>query len=133
MERNDTAVFNGTTLPPFFHEEYTILIPSIWAVIIIVGCIGNGLVIYTLCKNGEMTPTNCYVVNLAAADLTFIIVVVTISAIAFGMPDWALGDPMCKISVYMIYCFGIVRAIFPLFLVLWDSESDLPFDCSALE
>ena len=97
-------VINITTLPPFFQDEYTIIIPAVWAVIIIVGCIGNGLVIYTLCKNGEMTPTNCYVVNLAAADLTFILVVMTITAIAFAMPkEWEFGDLMCKLSIYMVY------------------------------
>ena len=92
------------SLPPFFQDEYTIIIPAVWTVIIIVGCIGNGLVIYTLCKNGEMTPTNCYVVNLAAADMTFILVVMPITAIAFAMPkEWTFGDLMCKMSIYMVY------------------------------
>ena len=90
-------------LAPFFGKEFSILIPTIWGLIVIAGTVGNGLVIFTLCKNGEMTATNCYVINLAVADLLFIVIVVDVSAVGFSFPSWIFGDSMCKFFMYMIY------------------------------
>lgn len=92
---------NGTEMALKYY--HVILLPVISSIIIIVGSIGNGLVIYTLGKNGEMTPTNCYVINLAIADLTFIVIVVPFTTVAIILPEWIFGDGMCKIVHYMMY------------------------------
>ncbi|KAJ8314033.1 hypothetical protein KUTeg_008594 [Tegillarca granosa] len=93
--------YNGTESA--LKHYHVILLPVISSIIIIVGSIGNGLVIYTLGKNGEMTPTNCYVINLAIADLTFIVIVVPFTTVAIILPEWIFGDGMCKIVHYMMY------------------------------
>ena len=83
--------------------EYAVIVPTVWIVLIIIGAIGNGLVIYTLSKNGEITATNCYIVNLAIADLTFLLIVVPFTTASYAIPNWIFGDFMCKTATYMVY------------------------------
>ena len=90
------AAFSG-------RPEYAVIVPIVWIILIIIGAVGNGLVIYTLSKNGEITATNCYIVNLAIADMTFLLVVVPLTAASYAMPDWIFGDFMCRTASYMIY------------------------------
>ncbi|XP_069111437.1 G-protein coupled receptor 54-like [Argopecten irradians] len=96
---NATSSSNSTDVG----KELSVLLPTLWSVLIFVGTVGNGLVIYTVGKNGEMTATNCYVLNLAVADLLFLVVVVPFTTIGFATSDWMFGDAICKIYVYMIY------------------------------
>lgn len=88
--------------------EYAIVVPIIWILLVIIGIIGNGLVIYTLLKNGEITATNCYIINLAIADLTFVVIVVPFTAASYATPHWIFGDFICRTAIYMIYVSTII-------------------------
>lgn len=88
------------TQPP---DASVIIVSVIWSLIIFVGVIGNGLVIYILFRYGERSVTNVYVTNLAFADLMFIVIVVPATLIHNVIPTWILGDVICKFSTYMIY------------------------------
>ncbi|XP_061185583.1 galanin receptor 2a-like [Saccostrea echinata] len=95
---------NGTNISSTtYTEELAFIIPLTWGLLVLVGSIGNGLVIFTLGKNGELTPTNVYVINLALADLTFLIIVVPTTTVGFAVEEWVFGDAVCKICNYMIY------------------------------
>lgn len=83
--------------------EAVVLVSSVWSMIIVTGAIGNGLVLYILFRFGERSVTNVYVINLAFADLMFIIFVVPATLIHIVIPTWILGDAVCKLSTYMIY------------------------------
>ncbi|OWF49433.1 galanin receptor type 2-like [Mizuhopecten yessoensis] len=80
-----------------------IIVPVIWALLVITGTIGNGIVIYILSRYGERTVTNIYVINLAFSDLTFIVIVLPITAIHFVIPTYMFGEALCRISIYLIY------------------------------
>lgn len=95
---------NGTSAAySAYIPELAFIIPLTWGLLVIIGSVGNGLVIYTLGRNGETSPTNVYVINLALADLTYLIIVIPITTVAFAVEEWIFGDAMCKISNYMIY------------------------------
>lgn len=90
--------------------EYAVIVPILWMFLVIIGIIGNGLVIFTLLKNGEITATNCYIINLAIADLTFLVIVVPFTAASYATPDWIFGDFICRTAIYMIYVsFGNLK------------------------
>ncbi|XP_060085841.1 G-protein coupled receptor 54-like [Ylistrum balloti] len=93
----------GSTNTTDVGTEFSVLLPALWSVLIVIGTVGNGLVIYTVGKNGEMTATNCYVLNLAVADLLFLMIVVPFTTTGFATKGWIFGDAICKIYIYMIY------------------------------
>ncbi|XP_070543129.1 somatostatin receptor type 4-like [Ptychodera flava] len=89
--RNST---DGGTVPVWF---YHILIPCIYSVIIVTGLIGNGLVIYLILRHKNMkTVPNMYILNLAAADFLFILVIIFL-AVPYVTKDWPFGEVMCKL------------------------------------
>lgn len=93
---------------------YSIVLPVVWSLLVLTGTIGNGLVIYTLGKNGEMTATNCYVVNLALADLMFLLVVVPFTTVAYAFHHWIFGESFCKTANFMIYVSTFMFVVFSL-------------------
>lgn len=112
----NSSVESGNMTSSAYTPELMFIIPLTWGLLVIIGSIGNGLVIYTLGRNADMTPTNVYVINLALADLTFLIIVIPINTVAFAVEEWIFGDAMCKISSYMIYVsnFRLLRLYYPV-------------------
>nr|AKQ63059.1 orphan G-protein coupled receptor 54 [Platynereis dumerilii] len=80
-----------------------VLVPILWGLIIIVGLLGNGLVVYVMLRYGERQTTNCYIVNLAFTDLAFVLVCVPFTMLHYIYPLWPLGQFMCKFTLYMTY------------------------------
>lgn len=76
---------------------------GLWTSIIVVGALGNGLVIYTMGRHGERSATNCYIINLAVSDFAVLTVVVPFTMAMFTSYDWLYGVVMCKVTVYLIY------------------------------
>lgn len=83
--------------------EVVVILSIVWILIIVIGAIGNGSVIYVMLRFGERSVTNVYIVNLAFADLMFIVFVVPATLIHMVVPSWILGNIICKFSNYMIY------------------------------
>lgn len=51
----------------------------------------------------DRSATNCYIINVALADLAFISFVVPITTAAYGSDDWLYGETLCKVNMYIIY------------------------------
>ncbi|XP_064648828.1 galanin receptor type 1-like [Lineus longissimus] len=82
-------------------EAYAI--PSIFGFIFVVGLVGNSFVVYVVLRNGAMkTVTNLYLVNLAVADLLFLVFCVPFTAWLYVLPNWIFGEPMCKLTSYLM-------------------------------
>lgn len=80
---------------PEFSEFY--VLPTVFIIICIQGILGNGLVVYLVCRNGPMkTVTNMYLVNLALADLLFLVISVPFTASIYIMKTWSFGQSICK-------------------------------------
>ena len=99
---NDTN--NATTPGPSMEGGAdSTIVPIIFALICVVGVVGNGLVVYILFRYGERSVTNVYIINLALADLAFVVIALPITSTTFAIPYWIFGDGMCKIFNYTIY------------------------------
>lgn len=100
---HSTSGFDNESLALDPSPSNYVHVPIIWTILIIVGAVGNGLVLYIVFRYGERSVTNIYIINLALADLAFLLIVVPITAISFAMPAWGFGDGMCKFFTFTIY------------------------------
>ena len=86
-----------------FERGIKIIIPVFFSLIALLGLVGNSLVIIVVVSNKQMrNTTNLLIINLAFADLFFIIICVPFTAIAYVMPVWPLGSILCKVYQYVI-------------------------------
>ncbi|XP_027275238.1 kiSS-1 receptor isoform X4 [Cricetulus griseus] len=102
------------------------LVPLFFTALMLLGLVGNSLVIYVICRHKHMrTVTNFYIgyshiwpvlrketwlfcrclscgrANLAATDVTFLLCCVPFTALLYPLPAWVLGDFMCKFVNYI--------------------------------
>lgn len=98
---NDTNTTNIFQQCPQYNNPIVILLTQIlYAIVCIVGLLGNTLVIYVVLRFSKMqTVTNMYIVNLAIADECFLIGIPFLIT-TMSLQRWIFGDVMCKI--YMI-------------------------------
>ncbi|KAI8492172.1 receptor [Branchiostoma belcheri] len=93
--------------PPLGPEATAV--PIVFALICVVGLAGNLLVIYVVWKYERMkSVTNYYIVNLAVADVAFLICCVPFSAAGFTTTSWHYGLFMCKFVFYFMQCSDFV-------------------------
>lgn len=80
------------------------IICVLFSLITIIGFLGNMLVILVVTLNQSMrNSTNLLVLNLAIADLSFIMICVPFTAIKYSTSFWIFGDIWCRIFNYMTY------------------------------
>lgn len=88
-----------------FTRVVAILIPVIFALITALGFIGNILVILVILCNKAMKEGATYwlILNLAVADLFFLIICVPFTAVKYATDLWVFGDTWCRLVNYMTY------------------------------
>lgn len=81
----------------------SIVVPILFGLIVILGLFGNALVVIVVAANQQMrSTTNLLIINLAIADLLFIIFCVPFTATDYILPFWPFGDVWCKMVQYLI-------------------------------
>ncbi|NXJ14430.1 GALR2 protein, partial [Odontophorus gujanensis] len=82
-----------------------IVVPVIFSLIFLLGTVGNGLVLAVLLRNGQVkyNTTNLFILNLAMADLCFIICCVPFQATIYTLDGWLFGAFACKAVHFLIY------------------------------
>ena len=72
----------------------TIVVPFFFSIVFLVGLVGNTLVILVVTMNKQMrNTTNMLILNLAVADILFILFCVPGTATSYALPhDWPFGD-----------------------------------------
>jgi len=81
----------------------SVVVPIIFGLIVIVGLIGNALVVVVVAANQQMrNTTNLLIINLAMADLLFIIFCVPFTATDYALTYWPFSDIWCKIVQYLV-------------------------------
>jgi allatostatin A receptor len=81
----------------------SIIVPILFGIIIVIGLIGNALVVVVVSANKQMrSTTNLLIINLAIADLLFIIFCVPFTASDYVLTYWPFGDVWCRIVQYLI-------------------------------
>ncbi|XP_075587813.1 allatostatin-A receptor isoform X2 [Dermatophagoides farinae] len=96
---------NNNNVNPFetLQKVVSIIVPILFAVIVIVGLVGNSLVVIVVKCNPQMySTTNLLIINLAIADLLFIIFCVPFTAWDYAFPYWPFGSVWCKVVQYLI-------------------------------
>uniref|UniRef100_A0A8C4VDP0 G-protein coupled receptors family 1 profile domain-containing protein n=1 Tax=Gopherus evgoodei TaxID=1825980 RepID=A0A8C4VDP0_9SAUR len=75
-----------------------IIVPVVFFLIFLLGTVGNGLVLAVLLRNGQVkyNTTNLFILNLAMADLCFIICCVPFQATIYTLDGWLFGPFACK-------------------------------------
>ncbi|XP_055627759.1 somatostatin receptor type 2-like [Toxorhynchites rutilus septentrionalis] len=118
------AGMNGSWLRANFtcHTDmpttYTLFM-VLYAVVCLVGVMGNTLVIYVVLRFSNMqTVTNMYILNLAIADECFLIGIPFLIA-TMHMERWVFGGAMCK--VYMVST-SITQFTSSIFLFIMSAD-----------
>jgi len=101
---NWTNSTNGPSVPDrFTFVLYRLTVPALFGIISLSGLIGNGLVIYVIVSRERMqTVTNLLLLNLAVADLAFVVVVPPFTAYQMVAEWWPFGDVACRLLHYLV-------------------------------
>lgn len=102
---NDTNNNSSNDIDVNYKYNLHIIVPIMWSIIVLVGVVGNGLVLYILIKRKLLKDscTNCYIANVAIADLSFTLIVVPITMSAYIYKDWIFGEFMCHFINLLIF------------------------------
>ena len=98
-----------------------VIVPVIFTIVVILGCVGNSLVIVVVLKNKDYfrNTTNLFILNLSVADLLFLTFCVPFHAVIYTTMDWPFGEFMCKF-VHLIQYSSMVTSIFTLVAMSFD-------------
>ena len=101
---NWTNSTEGPNAPDrFTFVLYWLTVPVLFGVVTLSGLIGNGLVIYVIVSRERMqTVTNLLLLNLAVADLAFVLVVPPFTAYQMAAEWWPFGDVACRLLHYLV-------------------------------
>ncbi|XP_025193230.1 allatostatin-A receptor-like [Melanaphis sacchari] len=97
--------FNNTDDDEILQVEriVSLAVPILFGIIVVVGLLGNLLVVIVVMANQQMrSTTNLLIINLALADLLFIVFCVPFTAVDYMLPYWPFGDVWCKMVQYLI-------------------------------
>ncbi|XP_078573425.1 G-protein coupled receptor 54-like [Branchiostoma floridae x Branchiostoma japonicum] len=93
----------GNRTEPHGLTAVAYVMPTVCGVILLIGGVGNSLVIYIVARFSEMrTVTNYYIVNLAVTDLAFLVCCIPFTTINYLTYGWIFGKTMCTFVFYMM-------------------------------
>lgn len=105
--------------PPTHMPMANIIFMILYALVCIIGLMGNTLVIYVVLRFSNMqTVTNMYILNLAIADECFLIGIPFLIA-TMNMGHWVFGGAMCKAYLVSTSITQFTSSIF-LFIMSAD-------------
>ncbi|XP_070567777.1 phe13-bombesin receptor-like [Ptychodera flava] len=75
-----------------------VIIPAAFALIFIIGVVGNGTLVRIVLMNPNMRSVpNIFIASLAIGDLLLLLVFVPFNALTYITTSWPLGEAMCKL------------------------------------
>lgn len=85
-------------------QPEAVIVPMLFALIFLVGTVGNALVLAVLLRGGQaVSTTNLFILNLGVADLCFILCCVPFQATVYTLDDWVFGPLLCKAVHFLIF------------------------------
>lgn len=125
----ETSIINVTELPPNttnssgvnggFTQVLTIVCAVCYIIIMALGWLGNGLVIYVVLRYAKMkTVTNMYILNLAISDVLFIVSLPFLTTTTL-IRHWMFGFAMCKIY-FVLFSINLFTGVFTLAVMSAD-------------
>lgn len=87
------------TYVPYSQRPETYIVPVVFALIFLVGVIGNGTLILIFVRHRVMRNVpNTYILCLALGDLLVIVTTVPFISTIYTIESWPWGGPICKLS-----------------------------------
>ncbi|CAL8116636.1 unnamed protein product [Orchesella dallaii] len=87
---------------PYSMRPETYIVPVLFAIIFIVGVIGNGTLIVIFIKHRSMRNVpNMFIVSLAIGDLLVILFCVPFTSTVYTVDSWPYGVVVCKFSEFI--------------------------------
>lgn len=123
------------------------VVPVFFGLIGLTGLLGNALVVLVIVSNRSMrSTTNVLIINLAMADLLFVVFCVPFTAIDYMMEMWPFGDLWCKIvqylivvtsnaSIYTLVLMSLDRflaVVYPIASRAWRTEKNTTRACTVM-
>ncbi|XP_054924118.2 allatostatin-A receptor-like [Dermacentor andersoni] len=100
QDRNDYDDYSEIKV---VEEVLAIAVPILFGVIAVIGFFGNALVVLVVLCNPQMrSTTNILIINLAMADLLFIVFCVPFTGWDYTLNYWPFGDTWCRIVQYLV-------------------------------
>lgn len=85
-------------------QPEAVLVPLLFALIFVVGAVGNTLVLTVLLRGGRaVSTTNLFILNLGVADLCFLVCCVPFQATIYTLDGWVFGALLCKAVHFLIF------------------------------
>lgn len=98
---NRSAGLNTTRDDVMDHPAVQFHIYALYAIIFVVGLLGNVLVVFVVAQNRAMqTVTNCFIANLALSDILLCVLAVPFTPLYFYLNEWIFGKILCHLVVY---------------------------------
>ncbi|XP_009880106.1 PREDICTED: type-2 angiotensin II receptor [Charadrius vociferus] len=110
---NSSTTLRSPPPCPLTSSDYQFsLIPALFAVVFVLGLVGNSMVVVVLCRySGPKTVANIYIFNLAVADLLCLTTLPFWATYYAQGYNWLFGSLMCKISSSVL-CLNMFASIF---------------------
>ncbi|KAI5700314.1 hypothetical protein M8J77_000419 [Diaphorina citri] len=98
-DMNAVNLTEDTSYTPYSERPETYIVPVLFAIIFLVGVLGNGtlVLIFARHKNMRSVP-NTYILSLALGDLLVIICGVPFTSTLYTLESWPYGPHICKLS-----------------------------------
>lgn len=114
---NGTNVTKHTTLEKPLWSEFQpdgTIVPILFGILMIIGVLGNGTLIYTVLKNKSMRNVpNILIVSLSFGDMLLLLVSVPFAGIIYMLFENPFGNIICKLNEYL-YNLSMGVSIFTL-------------------
>ncbi|XP_013148164.1 PREDICTED: gastrin-releasing peptide receptor isoform X2 [Papilio polytes] len=90
---------NSEPYQPYYERPETYIVPLIFALIFVIGVVGNGTLVAVFIRHKAMRNVpNTYILSLALADLLVIITCVPFTSIVYTLESWPWGSTVCRVS-----------------------------------
>lgn len=113
-EKCDFKMEVNTTLEPVANSSsggsgtaaivsaFAYIVPTIFALICMIGLTGNGLLIFIILRNRIMRTTpNILIGSLALSDVLLLLASVPFFSLSYTLSSWSLGTFLCKVSGFL--------------------------------
>lgn len=95
-------------------QPEAVIVPMLFALIFLVGTVGNALVLAVLLRGGQaVSTTNLFILNLSVADLAYLLFCIPFQATVYALPTWVLGAFICKF-IHYFFTVSMLVSIFTL-------------------
>ena len=116
---NQQAAEEESSISMFVSLHETV-VPVLFGLIIVIGVIGNVMVLYVILRHRQMrTSLNVLLMNLAVADLGFLIFCVPLTIYHYASPSWGFGEVVCRLSSYPLFVSFYVTMYTLILVSIW--------------